>query len=428
MIWHASATKKRAIRAVACDSLVVSQSARMSETPHEAVRRALELLTSGLTPFVREELQRVYGEDLSRVSARSGSSGRRGDPWDAQALLAIIGDNWAIFRSRLGHSGRALVSELRETRNRWAHQGSFSTEDAYRAVDSVYRLLALISVPEVTQVESLRKTTLGALAGSRTAATTGVASRQRRPIPPLPPPQLTSALGGNNVGARLIGHSSPPTGGIRGHDEVSILIDGFSEVFRRDPRRFSSSSAGHAGCSDGNAGVQWNTWIDFEKDALYLGVNLEGITYDDWPIARLVERELDQPRLPALSSQLSFASQIEVCLWREAWQASSRVKIREHDLMAPTPLDRLTPSSWREALAEALGCLDERRAYRGRRKVLVTLAASGKQVERWVSPHLNCRTTLTAGCSRDRATISRQLSDARTRMQPIYDLVEEQSR
>ena len=37
------------------------------------------------------------------------------------------------------------MSELREVRNRWAHQEAFATDDAYRAIDSTHRLLQAIS-------------------------------------------------------------------------------------------------------------------------------------------------------------------------------------------------------------------------------------------------------------------------------------------
>ena len=41
-----------------------------------------------------------------------------------------------------------MVSELRETRNKWAHQEAFSTDDAYRTLDSVQRLLTAVSAAQ----------------------------------------------------------------------------------------------------------------------------------------------------------------------------------------------------------------------------------------------------------------------------------------
>ena len=74
---------------------------------------------------------------------------------DTQGLLLILWDQWhMVFGKVLGHSERSIVSELRETRNKWAHQEAFSTDDAYRALDSVQRLLTAVSaVQQASEVE-----------------------------------------------------------------------------------------------------------------------------------------------------------------------------------------------------------------------------------------------------------------------------------
>ena len=60
------------------------------------------------------------------------------------------------FRKILGPSDRSLVSELRDVRNKWAHQKSFTTDDVYRAVDSISRLLTAVAAPEVEQAEQMK--------------------------------------------------------------------------------------------------------------------------------------------------------------------------------------------------------------------------------------------------------------------------------
>jgi hypothetical protein len=42
---------------------------------------------------------------------------------------------------------------LRDVRNRWAHQNPFSSDDTYRALDSIGRLLTAISAPEAKELE-----------------------------------------------------------------------------------------------------------------------------------------------------------------------------------------------------------------------------------------------------------------------------------
>ena len=47
--------------------------------------------------------------------------------WDAAALLKLIWDAWnEVFGRTLGRAERSLVQELRDVRNRWAHQGPFT--------------------------------------------------------------------------------------------------------------------------------------------------------------------------------------------------------------------------------------------------------------------------------------------------------------
>ena len=130
----------------------------MAQSNHERVGRALELLNRGLKPFIEREMQAVYGarwqqeaaaklRDYQVAARAGGGSGDVGEPnWDTQVLLIVMWEHWyAVFKNVLGHAERSLVSELREVRNKWAHQESFSTDDAYRALDSIQRLLTAVS-------------------------------------------------------------------------------------------------------------------------------------------------------------------------------------------------------------------------------------------------------------------------------------------
>ncbi len=120
------------------------------------LQRALELLTSGLQPFVEKQMRAVHGDGWMEA-ARSSFRSRR-EPvlpqgevmrWDAHAVLTVLWDHWnAVFARRLGRLERSLVGELREFRNRWAHQRVFGFNDTYRVLDSVERLLRAVDAPE----------------------------------------------------------------------------------------------------------------------------------------------------------------------------------------------------------------------------------------------------------------------------------------
>ena len=135
----------------------------MAVTNREWVGKALELLRAGLGPFVEREVQHALKRGaLSPGTLRQFAE----DPllaqkdiasWDVAALLRLMWETWnEVFRRTLGNAERSLVSELREWRNRWAHQEPFSSDDAYRVLDSAARLLAAISAPQATELERMK--------------------------------------------------------------------------------------------------------------------------------------------------------------------------------------------------------------------------------------------------------------------------------
>ena len=123
----------------------------MAITNHERVGKAMDLLREGLAPFVVRELK---GKE---VNDGSPAPGKPAVEQDAAGLLKLIWDNWQlVFRNILGNAERSLVSELRDWRNKWAHQESISSDDVYRALDSASRLLAAVSAPQSEELDKLK--------------------------------------------------------------------------------------------------------------------------------------------------------------------------------------------------------------------------------------------------------------------------------
>jgi predicted AAA+ superfamily ATPase len=136
----------------------------MAITNHERVGKALELLKEGLSPFVERELKardaqgwlNIVRESVTESQARLFTKASD-PPWDATSLLAVMWHQWnEVFRKTLGPAERSLVSELRDHRNKWAHQHSFSSDDAYRALDSAARLLTAVSAPQGDEIEKMK--------------------------------------------------------------------------------------------------------------------------------------------------------------------------------------------------------------------------------------------------------------------------------
>jgi predicted AAA+ superfamily ATPase len=134
----------------------------MAVTNHERVGKALELLKNGLGPFVHREITTTYKDRAPTEMIRFLGDDRLNAKkpiaeWDVAVLLRLMWEAWHdVFRKILGQSDRTLVSELREVRNKWAHQESFSGDDTYRALDSAARLLTAVSAPQADEIDKMK--------------------------------------------------------------------------------------------------------------------------------------------------------------------------------------------------------------------------------------------------------------------------------
>jgi len=128
----------------------------------DRVGRAFEVLAVGLGPYVDRRMRASSraGKDWVRDFVASISPpGRPGpaSPSDPAFLLRVMADAWErAFATELGRSDRNLVFELRDVRNRWAHNDAFTIDDAYRALDSIERLLTAADAREAGEVGSAK--------------------------------------------------------------------------------------------------------------------------------------------------------------------------------------------------------------------------------------------------------------------------------
>ncbi|ORC37384.1 AAA+ family ATPase [Marispirochaeta aestuarii] len=121
----------------------------------ERVGKALDTLNRELTPFVfrqvRTKLGKNYFQDIAAIFSSNqygGSISEDPASWDIQVLLTIMQVRWnEVFSDVLGRSDRSLVFQIKDARNQWAHQQPFSTDEAYRALDSIGLLLESIASP-----------------------------------------------------------------------------------------------------------------------------------------------------------------------------------------------------------------------------------------------------------------------------------------
>lgn len=127
----------------------------MALSNRDRVGRGFEVLAAGLGPYVDRRLRATSrsGKDWVRDFAQSASMKGDVSITDPSFILRVIADSWErSFASEWTRTDRNLVFELRDVRNRWAHNESFSVDDAYRALDSIERLLVSADVREAAEV------------------------------------------------------------------------------------------------------------------------------------------------------------------------------------------------------------------------------------------------------------------------------------
>lgn len=147
---------------------------------HSAVGDALGFLIQGLTPFI----ERVFSDALppglewTEVLRRKDiAAGRRVGMYRnrdlslmLRAMTERLGDLGYPFSQYLPRQGQSYASELRDVRNRWAHNETFTPAEAYRALDTVELLLRAIGADTAASQASGLKTSVAPDRGERSAA------------------------------------------------------------------------------------------------------------------------------------------------------------------------------------------------------------------------------------------------------------------
>jgi hypothetical protein len=169
--------------------------------------------------------------------------------------------------------------------------------------------------------------------------------------------------------------------------EGDAIARAFERVFRREGTPFGSAALRWGGMHDGAEGVQRNVGIDPRIPERWVSVNLEGLRYDGWPLARLITREMRRPTLPALAIANPELGAIRMSMDREFWTGRNRV---HWESIADLPLADITEPEWKRVLSEARSCLTSPGGGRGRASFV---SKAGEPVSAEVTPHLAFRVT-----------------------------------
>lgn len=126
----------------------------------ERIHKALDLLRDGLRPKCEETWTGFYGDGwLKAINSQMHKPEPAPSTNDVAFLFKGMKASWnEVFSHGFPQAIRSLVFELAEVRNTWAHQGSFTTDDTVRALDSMERVLeAFGNIDERQQIRALRR-------------------------------------------------------------------------------------------------------------------------------------------------------------------------------------------------------------------------------------------------------------------------------
>ncbi len=136
----------------------------MALNNRERITTAFDLLQEGLHDLVDEVMTRYFhtSDWPERMAAqdaqRYGRERRRLEKTDPQVQLRAITEYGREFSRELSRGHQGLASDLRETRNKWAHGGTFSSDDTGQILYMIERLLrAVNSMDSANDVRKLRE-------------------------------------------------------------------------------------------------------------------------------------------------------------------------------------------------------------------------------------------------------------------------------
>jgi hypothetical protein len=126
----------------------------------DRVQKGFETLAEGLEPFIDEKMSAAAptGDWIAMLEARDEQKNgvrKTYDKNDPAVLLRCLTEEWRVFSRSLSRAQQSFASELRDTRNRWAHNDKFSADDTYRALDTMERLLQAVGASE--QADAVRQ-------------------------------------------------------------------------------------------------------------------------------------------------------------------------------------------------------------------------------------------------------------------------------
>jgi hypothetical protein len=171
---------------------------------HAAVGEAINVLVGGLTPFVQRVLSAAlppgvaWTELLRRKDAAGGRRTGEYRSGDLSLMLRVmterLGNVGYPFNQHMSRQAQNYASELRDVRNRWAHNEKFSAPEAFRAIDTAELLLRAIGAEaQATRIAELKGAVSPTPGGRHSAESSPTEAPQLEQVRFTPPPPNSEA-------------------------------------------------------------------------------------------------------------------------------------------------------------------------------------------------------------------------------------------
>ncbi len=335
---------------------------RPAITNRERIGKALELLKTGLMPFIKREMHMKYGDKwVSEINNVRG---------DMSGQLDYMERHWGkVFSETLGDAELDCINELIDVRNRLSRQKSFSGTEADRALDSAAQLLKAVSAPEADEVAKMRMDLRRLIFGEQARSehrTTADKAFERRAVAGLAPwrevvaphKDVTSGLHWQSefvadLWKVHLGQSTADYGSPIEFFDRTLLVAGLSKLLTGAIRRLQGEGGDPVVLIEANSGCG-KTHALLALYHLFAGVGTWDLSGIDAILAKAKVSRLPQPvkRAVLVGNKICPGHGVTKndgtlvrTLWGElAWQLGGRAafeRIRSHDENASDPGDEL---------------------------------------------------------------------------------------
>ena len=131
----------------------------MAISNRDRVSKGFDVLSAGLMDFVDRQMTSAsegmgidWVEVIEKRDETKNGVKKNYEKEDPAVQLKVITEEWRVFGKVLSRAQQSLASELREVRNSWAHSKKFDSDDTYRILDTMERLLIAAGAPAEAEI------------------------------------------------------------------------------------------------------------------------------------------------------------------------------------------------------------------------------------------------------------------------------------